>query len=291
MRTRAKLTLFAYQSAARVAQSLPEAWLPVVGKCVGVAGGWPQREHRRMAARHQRRVSGRTDRRVVDEVFAFYGRYWLEIFRIPADVRRGVIAPNWSVDGVDYISKALDEGHGAILALPHLGGWEWAAAWMAEEGHRMLAVVEALEPPEVLEWFELQREAMGLEVVALGPDVSTKVLRALRDNRVVCLLADRDLTGDGVDVEFFGEPTTLPGGPATLALRTGAAILPVAVYFTPGRGHHAVVRPPLPIDRTGRLRDDIARITRLLAAEFEELIRVHPEQWHLLQPNWPSDRQ
>jgi KDO2-lipid IV(A) lauroyltransferase len=153
----------------------------------------------------------------------------------------------------------------------------------------MLAVVEALEPPELFEWFARQREAMGLEVVKLGPGVSTKLLKGLRDNRIVCLLADRDLTGDGVPVDFFGERTTLPAGPATLCLRTGATLLPLAVYFRPGRGHHAVIRPPVAVERTGRLKDDVARITQTLAGEFETLIGVSPEQWHLLQPNWPSD--
>ena len=106
--------------------------------------------------------------------------------------------------------------------------------------------------------------------------MSTKVLRALRDNRIVCLLSDRDLTGDGVEVEFFGERTTLPGGPATLALRTGAALLPVAVYFAPGQQHDAVVLPPISLERSGRLRDDIARVTQELATAFEDLIRNAP---------------
>jgi KDO2-lipid IV(A) lauroyltransferase len=129
-----------------------------------------------------------------------------------------------------------------------------------------------------------------MEIVPLGPDVATTVLRSLRDNRLACLVSDRDLTGDGVPVPFFGETTTLPAGPATLALRTGAALLPAAVYFRPGRGHHGVIRPPVPIARAGRLRDDVVRITTQLAQEFEDLIRAAPEQWHLMQPNWPSDR-
>jgi KDO2-lipid IV(A) lauroyltransferase len=90
-------------------------------------------------------------------------------------------------------------------------------------------------------------------------------------------------------VEFFGETTTLPAGPATLALRTGAALLPVAIYDT-AHACHAIVRPPIPTERTGKLRHDVERVTRLLAAELEDLIRLAPEQWHLLQPNWPSDR-
>jgi len=287
---RGSLTFLAYRSAARLAQALPAGGLPAVGRVGGRVGGWPQRARRRMAARHQQRVTGRADRHAVDDVFEHYGRYWLEMLRLPADVRDGVITPNFTVDGYEHITDGLAAGRGVILALPHLGGWEWAAAWMAEQGHEMLAVVEDLEPPQLLEWFARQREAMGLEVVALGPNVSKVVLKALRDNRIVCLLSDRDITGDGVEVEFFGERTTLPAGPATLALRTGASLLPVAVYFAEGRGHRGVIRPPVPVERTGRLRADIARITQSLAHELEELIRAAPEQWHLLQPNWPSDR-
>ena len=105
----------------------------------------------------------------------------------------------------------------------------------------------------------------------------------------MCLLCDRDLVGDGIEVEFFGERTTLPAGPATLALRTGAPLLPAAVYFGPQGGHHAKVMPPVAAQREGRLRDDVERVTQDLAHRFEELIRAAPEQWHLLQPNWPSD--
>jgi phosphatidylinositol dimannoside acyltransferase len=150
-------------------------------------------------------------------------------------------------------------------------------------------VVEPVEPPELFEWFAGARRAMGMEVVPLGPEAGGAILRALRDSRVVCLLCDRDLTGDGIDVEFFGERTTLPAGPATLALRTGAPLLPAAVYFRPHRGHHGVVQLPVPAERQGRLRDDVARVTQELARRFEQLIRAAPEQWHLLQPNWPSD--
>ncbi len=264
--------------------------VPGLGRIAGRVGGWPQRANRRMCARHQRRVLGVDDPRAVDAVFEWYGRYWLEIFRLPAEVRHGAVTPNFTIEGFEHVEAGLAAGKGIVLALPHLGGWEWAAAWMADLGHHMLAVVEPLQPPELLDWFARQREGFGLEVVPIGPDVSSIVLRALRDNRIVCLLSDRDLTGDGVDVEFFGERTTLPAGPATLALRTGAALLPVAVYFEPGRGHRGVVHVPIPVERSGRLRDDIARITQEIAKEFEVLIRVAPQQWHLLQANWPSDR-
>jgi lauroyl/myristoyl acyltransferase len=286
---RDRLIFSAYRAGARVAELLPDATLGPAGRYGGRLGGYFQRDNRKMAARHQARVRGRTDRHAVDEVFECYGRYWLEMLRMPAEVRRDTIAAHFEVAGYEHITAALERGDGAILALPHLGGWEWAAAWMHTLGHTMVAVVEDLEPPELLTWFQHQREAFGLEVVPLGPDVSTRVLKALRENRIVCLLCDRDLSGDGVEVEFFGECTTLPAGPATLALRTGAAIIPTAVYFRGERGHFGEITAPLDTERHGRLREDVQRITQELAHRFETLIRAAPEQWHLLQPNWPSD--
>jgi KDO2-lipid IV(A) lauroyltransferase len=205
-------------------------------------------------------------------------------------VRAGEVEKNFTIQGWEHIEAGLERGKGVIFALPHLGGWEWGGAWMALRGHRLLAVVERIEPPQLLEWFKEQRADIGIDVVPLGPDVSRTVLQGLRDNRIVCLLCDRDIEGDGVEVEFFGERTTLPGGPATLALRTGATLVPAAVYFRPGRDHLGVVRPPIEVERVGKLREDIQRITQVLAHELEQLIRVAPEQWHLLQPNWPSDR-
>ncbi len=106
---------------------------------------------------------------------------------------------------------------------------------------------------------------------------------------MVCLLSDRDISGDGVEVEFFGEATTLPAGPATLALRSGAALLTAAVYFRP-RGRHLIrVGAPLDTERQGRIRADVSRVTQQLAHRFEDSVRMAPEQWHVMQPNWPSD--
>ena len=128
-----------------------------------------------------------------------------------------------------------------------------------------------------------------MHVVPLGPDAGKVVLKALKAGHVLALLCDRDIEGTGVEVEFFGERTTLPAGPATLALRTGAALLPTAVYFE-GDGHFARVEAPLVVERSGgRLRDDIVRVTQQIATALEGLIARAPDQWHLQQPNWPSD--
>jgi lauroyl/myristoyl acyltransferase len=246
----------------------------------------------RMLARHMRRVVGPDvpEAEIADLVrrgFGSYARYWFDVFRVPhmtaADLDREM-----TFSGREHLDAGLAAGHGAILAMPHLGGWDVGGAYLTAAGDPVTAVVEALEPPEMFAWFKDVRSSIGMQVVATGPDAGAKVLAALRANHLVCLPSDRDITGTGVEVELFGERTRLSAGPATLALRTGAPLVPTVVYFA-GAKHHAVLRPPIDTRRTGRLRDDVQRVTQELAHVFEDMIRVAPEQWHLLQPNWPSD--
>jgi phosphatidylinositol dimannoside acyltransferase len=249
---------------------------------------------RQMLARHLRRVIGpdapqsEVDR-LVQEGFASYGRYWLESFRVPGKSFAELDA-HLTHEGVEHIIAAREAGTGAIMALPHLGGWDYGGAWLAMQGHPVTVVVERLDPPELFEWFRGLRAAMGMNVVAADEAAGTAVLRALGANHIVALVSDRDLAGTGPEVEFFGERTTLPGGPALLALRSGAPLLPLGIFFSGIDGHHGVVRPPMEVERQGRLGEDVARITQNLARELEALIRRAPDQWHLLQPNWPSDR-
>lgn len=296
------LTVGGFRLAALAARALPPVATPVVAPMLGLGAGALDRDGRAMLMRHLRRVdptlSGVRLRRAAQEAYDSYARYWLESFRLPHLSKRAVDR-GMRADGYDHITDGLAAGNGVILALPHLGGWEWAGRWLVDNGLRITVVVERLDPPELFEWFTGLRRALGMNVVGLGPDVGTEVLAALRRNEVVCLLCDRDLQRTGVPVEFFGETTTLPAGPATLGLRTGAPILPTAVYFTGttspggllvGDGHLGLVRPPLDTTRSGDgLRADVARITQALAHELEFLIRRAPTQWHLLQPNWPSD--
>lgn len=245
-----------------------------------------------MAAAHQQRavpgLEGAALDRAVRHVFDSYARYWAESFRLPG-MGCDELTAGMREDGYAPIAAALDAGTGCILALPHLGGWEWGAFWMTTcMGLPVSAVVEPVEPPELAQWFVGLREELGMEVIPLGPDSGAAVASALKRNRVIALVCDRDVAGGGIEVDFFGERTTLPAGPATLALRTGAPLIPTAIYFE-GDHHLGVTRPALDTSRHGKLREDVARITQDIAHELEILIRRAPEQWHLLQPNWPSD--
>jgi KDO2-lipid IV(A) lauroyltransferase len=286
-------TAAAFRAGAAIMRGLPEPIAHELARAGARGFARFNAAQRGQVERNLRRVhgpgfGGLAMRRAVRQTFESYGRYWAESFRLPGTSPAELDA-RWRIVGRELLETALEGGKGAILALPHLGGWEWAGFWMtAVWKHPISVVVEALEPVEVFEWFKDLREQLGMEVIALGPDAGSLVVRALKANHAVCLLSDRAIGGGGVEVEFFGERTLLPAGPATLALRTGAPLLPTAIYFR-GRMHEGVVRPPVPTEREGRLRDDVTRVTQLLAHELEELIRAAPEQWHLLQPNWPSD--
>src|SRR5207248_9564553 len=159
-----------------------------------------------------------------------------------------------TAEGLDHLTDALALGKGAILTIPHLGNWDLGGAWLGLRGVPITAVAEPLDPPELFDWFVSFREALGVKIVPLTGAAGTAVLRALHAGEVVGLICDRDLVGGGAEVTFFGERTTLPAGPATLALRTGAPLLPVASYFDGPTGHRGVVRPPIPVSRRGRLR-------------------------------------
>lgn len=284
----------AYRIGSALARVLPGRSVPAVSALAGRVAAARLGSRRLIVERNLRRVRGDdlSEAEVaagVQATFASYAHYWIESFRLPgtsaADLARGMTAV-----GMEHVKAGRAAGTGTILALPHLGGWEWAAFWMsAVEAHPFTAVVEQIEPPELAEWFVGLRRQLGMEVVTLGPSAASACVRALKENGVVALICDRDLTGTGVEVEMFGERTTLPGGPATLALRTGAPLVPAAVAFDIGGRHLAQALPALDTERRGSLRADVARVTQELAAALETLIRRAPDQWHLLQPNWPSD--
>ncbi len=249
-------------------------------------------ERTRVVRAHMRRVLGpdvsdETIDNATRDCFAAYGRYWAEAFRI-ATLSRAELDAGMEWEGMGHVEAAVAKGNGAILAMPHIGGFDWGGAWFAASGYDTTVVAETLEPPELFAFFKQLRESFGMEVVGLGDAAGSAIIRRLRNNGLVGLVCDRDIAGTGTEVEFFGYPTTIPAGPATIALRTGAAVLPCAAYFEANGLHRGVIRPPLEIERRGGLRDDVQRITQALAHEFEHLISVAPEQWHVLQSNWPD---
>ena len=281
-----------YRGTAALLRALPRPIASAVAAGAAVALAVADPDQRRVVADNLRRVLGPdvdegTLRRCVRAAYVSYGRYWADAARLdPADPE--LLERRWTVDGAERLLEAAAAGHGVVLALPHLGSWEIGGFWAASVGHPLTTVAEPVQPEALFRWFVAQREALGIRVLPLGGSTATKLATTLRAGGVVALLADRDVAGDGIEVELFGATTRLPAGPAVLALRTGAALLPCAVYHSRGDRHHAVIGSPIDVARRGRLRGDVERVTAALASELERLIERAPEQWHVFQPNWPS---
>jgi lauroyl/myristoyl acyltransferase len=211
------------------------------------------------------------------ECFVLYARYWYETFALRSmpveEVNR-----RFTVEGLEHIDSAVAAGRGMVIALPHMGNWDAAGHWLAVNGYRMTAVAEELKPVSVFDLFYRHRRALGMNIVPLteGRRSGEVLVRLLRENHVLTLVADRDLTARGVEVEMFGSPRLLPAGPAYLSLLTGAPLSAATVFTTAG-GWHCFIGPTLRIERTGETRPDVTLLTRMIAAEFER---------HIFQPAW-----
>jgi lauroyl/myristoyl acyltransferase len=218
---------------------------------------------------------------------ASYARYWREAFRLPSmDHKKLFPRLHAGVRGSQNLDAALEAGRGAVLALPHSGNWDMAGVWLVQYNGRFTTVAERLKPESLYRRFINYRESLGFEVLPLSggsrPPYEVLVER-VRDNRVVCLMAERDLTRTGVTVDLFGEPTRMPAGPARLAIQTGTAVLPAYPWFD-GDGWGLDISAPL--DATSR---DVGVVTQELADRFTTCIARHPQDWHMLQPQWLAD--
>lgn len=223
----------------------------------------------------------------VREAFRSYCLYWFETFHLRAMPAEEVFERTRFV-GLEHIDAALAGGRGALMALPHLGNWDAGGRYVTAKGYRMTAVAEELKPEAAFRLFYEHRRALGMGIVALGSKrVGQELVELLAANHMICLVADRDLTGRGVDVEMFGASTQMPAGPAMLALTTGAPLLPSAVYHHP-EGWEVVISPALSIERTDSFRDDVTALTRALASRFERSIAAAPTDWHMFQDYWPE---
>ena len=224
--------------------------------------------------------------RAVRECYRLYGRYWYETFALRS-MDPDEVNGRFTVDGLEHIDRALDQGKGVVIALPHMGNWDAAGHWLCLNGYRMSAVAEELRPRAAFELFLRHRRALGMGIVPLTSSrrVGETLVRLLSENEILTLVADRDLTTRGVRVEMFGAPRLLPAGPAYLSLLTGSP-MSVATVYTTDEGWHCVINPPVSIERSGDTRRDVTEITTNVAAQFERFIASAPTDWHMFQPAW-----
>lgn len=221
-----------------------------------------------------------------------YLRYWCDAFRLP-DWDHGRVVSTVRVENEHHLRDALGAGRGVVAALMHMGNWDHAGAWAALTGAPVVTVAERLRPERLYARFLAYREGLGMEILPLtGQEgITATLVDRLRSARLVPLLADRDLRATGLEVVLLGEAARLPAGPALLALRTGAALHPVSIWYEPGptRGlvihfHDEVLAPA-----SGPTREKVTAMTQGVADVFSAAIRAHPQDWHMLAPLWTAD--
>ncbi|MER5381200.1 phosphatidylinositol mannoside acyltransferase [Streptomyces sp. NPDC002688] len=219
-----------------------------------------------------------------------YLRYWMESFRLPAwseeRVRNGFEAKD-----LHHLTDALASDRGVILALPHMANWDLAGAWVTTRLETpFTTVAERLKPESLYDRFVAYREGLGMEVLPhSGGTAFGTLARRLRDGGLVCLVAERDLSASGVEVEFFGEATRMPAGPALLAQQTDAILLPVTLWYDESPVMQGRLHPPVEVPESGTRAEKTSVMTQALADAFATGIADHPEDWHMLQRLWLKD--
>jgi len=226
------------------------------------------------------------------EVMRRYARYWLEIFRLPVmPIQQLVDRMDDHAGSRQLIFDALDSGRGVVIGLPHMGNWDQAGAWIITMGAgSFTTVMERLKPESVYERFVTFREGLGMEVLpASGGARPFGILaQRLRAGKIVILPSDRDVTGSGIEVEFFGEKAKMMAGPAALAVQTGAVLIPVVLWFTED-GWGVNIGKEIPQPAGGTRAQKVTAMTQQMAQFFEDGIRAHPYDWLMLQKVFVAD--
>lgn len=297
-----RLAEFGYLAAWRLVRAFPQG-LVRAGFQAGADHAWRRGgtgvtrladNLKRVSAAAGGAVSGDDFEELVRAGMRSYARYWMEAFRLPA-LSRDEVHEGFVLHGADMLAADVAQGRGAVVALPHAGNYDLAGAWVAAQGWPITVVAERLRPEGLYRRFLAYREQLGMRVVphAGGAAAALAVLTERLTNgsgTVVALLADRDLSARGVPVTFFGAQTRMPPGPALLALRTGAPLYTVGLWYEPDRAHARLTGPvSLPGPEVGSLDVRVARLTQQVADGLAAGIAQYPADWHMMQRMWLSD--
>ena len=301
LRLSERLTGVAYQLGWKVICRIPASWARWAGDAVADIA-WRRQGpkvqvlegnlHRVLSyTQHSPDVDGKELRALSRSALRSYARYWLEVFRLPViPIERIVSGMHFRGPGKDTMLAHLAAGRGVIVALPHMGNFEQAGAWVIAIGAgKLTTVAERLKPESVYESFLRFRQRMGFEVLPLtgGGSPFGTLAQRLRAGGLLCLVSDRDLKESGVEVELFGEKARI-AAVAALAVHTGAALMPTATWFE-GDDWGACIYDEIPVPASGTRAEKIAAMSQQVADVFTEAIAEHPQDWHMLQRVFTAD--
>jgi KDO2-lipid IV(A) lauroyltransferase len=288
---------YLYVAASAVARALPERVAYGLAHWCGGLQARLSKKKRPQVERNLTRITGHPIGspeldKVVRAAYRSYARYWLETFALVRETKEFFLE-RFRCPTETHIDDVVARGKGAIVVVGHLGNWDAAGAWVGARGQLLVTVAEVLRPRRMFDFFVTHRARLGMKIFPAEKGVTDRLVEAVENGAVVAILGDRDLKGTGVQLDFFGEPATLPAGAASVALRAGVPLLVAGVYGTrlPGgrRGWDAEISHPieLPEDRGPGA---VEELTAAVAAKLEAFIARHPEEWHVFQPFWIADK-
>jgi KDO2-lipid IV(A) lauroyltransferase len=289
-----RLVEWGYAAGWRLIRAMPRSWAWALFRAGADRAARKRGPGAQRLERNLRRVVGPSvdlDPLVRDGLRS-YARYWLEAFRLPSLSTEQILA-GFRFERDHLLGDALEAGTGCIVAISHSGNWDFAGAYVCAKGWPVTTVAERLKPEGLYQRFVAYREKLGIEIIPFsgGARPTMDVLEErVRERRIVPLLADRDLTSRGIEVEFFGGRTRMPAGPALLALRTGMPLFVVTLYYdgdTPAAYVHDQMA--MPAASLGSLDVRVRALTQAIADQFAEGIAQHPTDWHMLQRLWLDD--
>jgi phosphatidylinositol dimannoside acyltransferase len=296
-----RLTGVAYQLGWKLICRIPESWARwIFAEVAGIAWRRQGPKVQVLEANLRRvlswkygttEVDGKELRALSGAALQSYARYWLEVFRLQVTpVERLVTGMHINAEGEAEMFANLKAGRGVVIALPHMGNFEQAGAWVVQRGAgTFVTIQERLRPESVYESFVRLRQSLGFEVLPLtgGASPFATVAARLRAGGLACIVSDRDLKETGVEVEMFGQKARI-AATAVYAVHTGAALMPTATWFD-GDDWGAHIYPEIPVPDSGTRAEKVAAMSQQLARRFEEAIAEHPQDWHMLQRVFTAD--
>ena len=291
-----KARYYLFVAADRLVEKIPVSAIRVIARAGALCYYFISPGKRNLVERNMRRALGshaseREIKKTARRAYRYYADYWVDILWLPTRTRQYVL-DHFGKIGEKTLKDTIAEGKGVIVVLPHFGSWEAGAVYLSSLSP-FAAVAEVLKPPELFDLFVKLRAGVGIKIFPYDHSSGTRdeMVSALKKGTMLALLSDRDLKGSGVEVEFFGERTTLPPGPASLALRSGSPIICVSVRNMDDGSWIGHATEPIYVRDTGNRDQAIQSAVQQIARMLEGLIREDPAQWHMFMPAWPSDRQ
>lgn len=216
-----------------------------------------------------------------------YLRYWFDTFRLSRWNSERIIKTT-TVINEHLLRDPILQKKGCIVAVPHAGNWDHAAAYFCSTGINLTAVVEELKPAKIFKKFLDYRQSIGIEAISHREKTIPILTQRLQEGNLIALVADRDMSRNGVEVNFFSHTAKMPAGPAVLALETGSPLVTAFVRYLQ-KGIEIIFEEITLPDKLGSRSDQVVAITQLMADSFAKRIKTYPVDWHMLQRIWINE--